>query len=52
MLLMLPLISKGFNHFLFVYINTLWLDAYINSEASMAWGMEYVRYAAAQSFEA
>ena len=31
--LMLPLTYKGFNRLLLMYINTLWLDAYVNSYA-------------------
>ena len=31
MLLMLPMTYKGFNRLFLMYINTLWLDAYVNS---------------------
>ena len=31
MLLMLPVTCKGFNRLLLMYINTLWLDVYVNS---------------------
>ena len=31
MLLMLPMTCKGFNRLLLMYINTLWLDVYVNS---------------------
>ena len=31
MFLMLPMTCKGFNRLLLMYINTLWLDAYVNS---------------------
>ena len=30
MFLMLPLICKDFNSLLLIYINTLWLNAYVN----------------------
>ena len=30
-LLMLPVTYKGFNRLLIIYINTLWVDTYVNS---------------------
>ena len=40
MLLMLSMAYKGFNRLLLMYINTLWLDAYVNTVKPlkcMAW---------------
>ena len=31
--MMLPMTCNGFNRLLLMYINTLWLDAHVNSEA-------------------
>ena len=48
---MLPITYKGFNRLLLMYINTSWLDVYVNSQLSLCcwcintlWLGVYVRY--------